>query len=286
MKKAYSYAVIKYVHDPVADEALNIGVIVYSLESRFVEVKVEYNFERYSQAFANFDSQRYRQILHEFEAAVENISEHLSGGDLFRDVPADAAGLVSRIWPDTYLSFRSGSTLRGLTTNLTTIAAELFERFVESQYAASRQVRRTDEEVWSTYRRKLAGTVVPRMLHEKTFATDSLSLTFQHCIRNERWHILQPISFDYARSNSIAETAAKWLGETTVLADNADIRSSKLYLLLGAPHEKKFLDAYRRAKKILAKIPIPHAVYEEHQADEFAADISEHVVVNSEAAEI
>jgi hypothetical protein len=280
MKKPYSYAVMKYVHDPVADETLNVGVLVYSVESRFVEAKFEYNFERYSQTFANFDSQRYRQVLRDFETAIEDLREQLAAGDLFSQLPSDAAAVAAKVWPDTYLSFRSGPPLRGITNNLIGVVAELFNRFVESQYASSRQVRRSDEEVWSTYRRRLLGTVVPRALKEKTFSTEELSVTFPYCVKNERWHILHPISFDYARSGSIADTAAKWLGETTVLADNEEMRSAKLYLLLGAPTEKRYQEAYVRAKRILEKIPIPHSVYEEHQVNEFAADISEHVRVD------
>jgi hypothetical protein len=277
MKKPYSYATIKYVHDPVADEMLNVGVVVYSVESRFVECKLEYNFERYSQAFANFDSQRYRQVLRNFETTVEELREQLSAGDLFSQLPSDAAAVVAKVWPDEYLSFRSSSARRGLAASLIGVAAQLFHRFVESQYSSARQARRSDEEVWSTYRRKLLGTVVPRVLKEKTFATEALSVTFPYCVKNERWHILHPISFDYARSSSIADTAAKWLGEATVLADNAEMRNAKLYLLLGAPTEKRYADAYARAKRILEKIPIPHGVYEEHQVNEFVADISEHV---------
>lgn len=277
MKKPYSYAVIKYVHDPVADEALNVGVLVFSAESRFVECKFEYNFERYSQAFANFDSQRYREVLRNFEAAIEDLREQLAAGDLFSQLPPDAAAVVTKVWPDLYLSFRSGPSLRGITTSFVGVAADLFNRFVESQYASSRQVRRSDEEVWSTYRRKLLGTVVPRVLKEKTFSTEALSVTFPYCVKNEKWHILHPISFDYARSTSIADTAAKWLGETTVLADNQEMRNAKLYLLLGAPTDKRHAEAYGRAKRILEKIPIPHSVYEEHQVNEFAAEISEHV---------
>lgn len=284
MKKSYSYAVIKYVHDPVADEALNVGVLVYAADSRFVDVRFEYNFERYSQTFANFDSQRYRQVLRNFEATIEELREQLAAGDLFSQLPSDAASVVARVWPDTYLSFRSGPPLRGITPNLVGVVAELFDRFVESQYASSRQVRRSDEEVWGTYRRRLLGTVVPRALKEKTFATEALSVTFPYCVKNEKWHILHPISFDYARSTSIADTAAKWLGEATVLADNEEMRRAKLYLLLGAPSDKRFVEAYARAKRILEKIPIPHSVYEEHQLNEFAADISEHVRADDSAA--
>jgi len=276
MKKSYSYSVIKYVHDPVADETLNVGVLVYSVESRFIEAKFEHNFERYSQTFANFDSQRYRQVLRNFEAAIEELREELAAGDLFRQLPRDAMSVAVRIWPDAYLSFRAGPALMGLTANLVAVVAELFNRFVESQYASSRQVRRSDDEVWSIYRRKLIGTVVQRALKEKTFATDALTITFPYCLKNERWHVLQPISFDYARVSSIAETAAKWLGETTVLADNNEVSSAKLYLLLGAPTDKRYSEAYARAKRILEKIPVPHIVYEEHQAGEFAAEIAEH----------
>jgi len=37
MKTAYSYSVLRYIHDPVTREFINIGVAVYSFDAKNVK---------------------------------------------------------------------------------------------------------------------------------------------------------------------------------------------------------------------------------------------------------
>src|SRR5258708_845135 len=75
MKMPYTFALVRYVHDPVAGEALNVGGLLFSPGERFLDVKLAYRFERFSATFARFDGERFKQGLRHFACAVDNASE-------------------------------------------------------------------------------------------------------------------------------------------------------------------------------------------------------------------
>src|ERR1700704_600459 len=69
-KKSYSFCVLRYAHDPIAGECLNIGVLLVSERAAFLDLRLAYHSERLSAAFSGFEGERFKQVLRHFEAAV------------------------------------------------------------------------------------------------------------------------------------------------------------------------------------------------------------------------
>lgn len=268
-RRAFSYCLLRYVHDPVAQEAMNIGVLVYSPAARFLGATFEYRYERLSGAFSDFDGEGFRRTLRAFDAALDEIRDHLFSPFLQpTQLPDDAGQIARKLWPDQGLSYRFAESGAGLSGDLPATAADLFQRFVASQNERTTDERRTDEEVWADYRHRLSGTVLREVLQPKTFSTADIAVRFDYAFKNERWHVLRPLSLDYARSGSIRRRASEVLGECVALSENDELREGKLYLLLGAPTQAEHLDAYQHAKRILDRqIPIGHEIIEERDAE-------------------
>jgi hypothetical protein len=130
----YTFAVLRYVHDPAAGEMLNVGVVLCAPAQRYVSARLEHRYERLSNAFAGFDGDHYRKTIRQFEAALRQLQERCKSGS--RDIqtpPTDAGAVVTSIWPDVDLSFRAGLVLAGLTNDLDGTLERLFERMVTSQ---------------------------------------------------------------------------------------------------------------------------------------------------------
>ncbi len=128
MKMPYTFALVRYVHDPVAGEALNVGVLLFSPGERFLDVKLEYRFERFSATFARFDGERFKQVLRHFAGAVDNARESLSAPVLFvadtaRVTTASAIG--RRIWTDLGTSFRVSEAMGGIGEDLPAVLDDL-----------------------------------------------------------------------------------------------------------------------------------------------------------------
>ena len=54
-KQAYSYTVLRYVHDVVSGEALNVGVVMHAPKAEFLEVRTRKTIGRLKQAFPDLD---------------------------------------------------------------------------------------------------------------------------------------------------------------------------------------------------------------------------------------
>jgi Protein of unknown function (DUF3037) len=137
MRDPYTFTVVRYVHDPIAGEALNVGVLLHSAAPPFLNVKLEYRYERLSATFAGFDGERFKQVLRHFEAAVVEardalVTPHLIVADSSGETTA--ADIARRIWIDRGTSFRVSEPMGGVAENLPAILDDLFHRFVTSQY--------------------------------------------------------------------------------------------------------------------------------------------------------
>ncbi len=271
----YTYQAVRYVHDPAAGEALNVGVVVYARDvAPHVFVRFEHRYERLSAVFASFDGDHYRQTLRSFEAAVDSLRGQWADATTIpglADLPADAGAMVSRLWPDQGLSYQTGPLMAGITDDPVAALDALFQRLVLSQAPAPRPERRSDEDVWQNYQPRLARHAIVRVLKPKLFQMPDFEIEFPHAFRNERWHALQPLSLDYQRRDTIQAAATRWLGNAVALQANPEM--GKLYVLLGQPRLDAHRPAYTKAKNLLHKMPIEHELVEEDEAEEFAREL-------------
>jgi hypothetical protein len=245
---------------------------------KFVGVRFDHLYERLSDTFSNFDGEHYKRAIRRFEEVIHQISEKPEDR-LFemRDIPSDAATLGAKLWPDKSLSFQIGPVLAGVTETPVATLDLLFERMVASQYTRRKTEKRSDDDIWKVYQRPLTRQKVNRFLEPKKVVTDKVEVKFDHAFKNERWHILQPISLDLVRKESIQKKAAQWLGTAMAIKDDPEVGT--LYLLLGSPSTRSasHLAAYKRAIKLLEEMPIQHTLVEEDQADTFARNLAEEI---------
>jgi hypothetical protein len=276
VKVPYTFSLIRYVHDPIAGEALNVGVLLSS--AAFLDVKLEYRYERFSATFARFDGERFKQVLHHFAGAISDERDARQTSLLFVDSHAvsTSADIGRRIWTDLGTSFRVSDSMAGVGENLPAILDDLFERFVTSQYERQQPEHLSDDQVWSRFRGQLS-TVVTHNLRAKKFETADYVIQFDHAFQNERWHVLQPVSMDYSKAALIQDKAAKWLGAAMNLQESPEAAKGKFYFLLHPPESQKHLAAYVRAKNILHKIPLQHEMFEEDEAPALSDELLAHI---------
>ncbi len=65
MKKrvAYSYAILRYVHDTATSEFANVGVAVYCADERFFDVSCRSTIGRISEMFPGIDAGAFRSLM-------------------------------------------------------------------------------------------------------------------------------------------------------------------------------------------------------------------------------
>ena len=276
----YTYCTIRYIHDVVAGEQMNVGILLYAPGMSFVSLKMERKYERLSHAFADFDGQAFHRVLDRFNSAICRLQEEW-GPRLIDEVapPEDAGQLGRSVWADPDVSFQIGTTRSGVAPDLDEAAEHLFQRLVASQQPRHGEEGRPDEAVWTAHRSQLRA--VSSYLRDKTFEAPDFSLTFDHAYQNARWHVIQPLSFDLARGESIQRKATTWLGNSVVLHRHGEF--GQIHFILGAPHFENLGRSYAKAKDLLHRTPARHQIIEEDEIPDFAshleAEMRQHGVI-------
>jgi hypothetical protein len=271
----YEYAVLRYVHDPIANECLNIGIVVFARggEKVFFDSRFEQRYGRLSEAFSGFDGENFRRFVNRIQRHVDHSCTKLNESDLFQTQVASLGGMLNEIITDTGMSFRFGEVSSGITDDPSVELGHLFYRFVTSQCEKGVVDNRNDEAVWNTFKAPLKAHRVLDKLVEKTFTADEFEYTFPHAFKNGKWHVLESASFDYVRADQVKQKATNYLGIGSALSRNPEI--GKMYLLLGKPSRESHLKQYERAKRLLSEhLQIDHVLIEEQDADELAATVA------------
>lgn len=153
MKAPYSFSVLRYVHDSVAQEFVNIGVAVYSKESRFLGAKCTRQYARITRMFDSIDGIRFRQLTRHIEEKLDQLGARLPGELPFEPNRA-IENLLARVLPPDDSSIQFSPAGVGLSQDLERTTAELFDRYV-NRYTSAAAERRSDNDIWNLFRRPL-----------------------------------------------------------------------------------------------------------------------------------
>lgn len=268
MKRSlYTFSILQYSHDAWIGEFLNIGVMISCPDERFLQLKVRSASSRISHAYPGLNASDFRHTVYAMRNMVTSIANRHSRPDLFSEFPTaiDAAHQII-IADDSSLQWRDGGA--GFSEDLEAELEYLFDRYVGRWDQPSSRQARTDEEVYSTFHRKLRATTPQITLEEKVVRTPRFgSLKFKHTYQNGSLHIVQPLSLDAANADNLFDKAAKWRGKLSRLQDNKDVVP---YLITGRPQDHSLLDAYHGALELL-KDSVGHPRVVEEEASDMVA---------------
>jgi Protein of unknown function (DUF3037) len=269
-KLPYTYTILRYVHDVMTGEFVNVGVVMHVPSQRRVLTKTRSTIGRLRGVFPDLDRDAFASAMQSVQRSFKTIAkdEAMSEGDatLFarRAVPPDDSSLQ---WSPL------GS---GLTSDLYCTFDRLYERFV-TRYDPPSRNRRTDDDVWRPVSQKLDERNLGARLHKKVIIGTVDDVVFKHAWKNARWHVYEPVSFDLADADGIKEKARRWLGHlAAVVADGKNVEPFKPYFIVGAPPSEAGLDnAFDSAVDILRQAPNDPEIFRETQIDELVRRIED-----------
>lgn len=262
----FEFSILRYTHDPVTREFINVGVVVHS-RGDFLEAKLNPAYGRAAKFFGQIDGTRYRFVLRHIQESIDRIAAELSQSSLFES-PRGLEAFLNGILPvdDSSLQFAAGGA--GLSEALSETVDKLYRRYVLAAETAQLECK-TREDVWRTFRRPMERLSISNKLIPKKISARDYQYNFQHAWKNGMWNVYEPVSFDLLDEAAIREKANKWLGRALCLSDGAE--PFKLTFLLGAPQSRRMQDAYQHAENILNKIPGKKELIREGEADDFAS---------------
>jgi hypothetical protein len=276
-KTAYSYSVLRYVHDISTAEFINVGVVVLARDRRYLGVQMRHTYSRLSAMFPDLDRDAFKSSMRVIERALKDLGQTYAKDDLFPH-EGDALALARSVLPADDSSLQWSPVGGGLTADPAATLDHLFERLVGRYDGKTERAKRLDEDVWRPIKERLdkagiSARLKPTVIHGKVD-----ELKFDRAWKNGKWHCYEPLSFDLADAENIKDKARRWSGFLSAVRDAGN--TFKPIFLVGAPHDAKLLPAFETAVEILRNSPVPPEVFTETEADKLAtqmeADIAAH----------
>jgi hypothetical protein len=274
MKEKFYFSLLRYIYDPLTQEFVNIGVVLYSPSQSFLRAKFTGRSRRVSRMFGRVDGASFRATTGYIERKVSDASERFARGLLFQDPKESLQAILNEVIPpdDSAIRFVLGGV--GVTDNPPQTLDELFGRYVTRYESPSENARREDNDVWKVFQEPLRRKEVFPYFSPKTISAPDYEYQFERSWKNGVWHLFEPVSFDLADASSISEKASKWVGRANSLSDSSE--RFKLFLLLGKPTDPSLGDAFQRATNLLdKKIPGEHKLVQERDAEQFAEEVEQ-----------
>jgi hypothetical protein len=274
MKVAYSFSVLRYVHDPVTQEFINIGVVVFSPEVPYLRAICTTSYGRITSMFQRIDGARFRQISRYIQDQICAAESDYNSALPFETAPT-IEYLLAKVLPRDDSAFQFSKAGVGLSADLDRTVHHLFHRHVEQYTASGDSPRRTDEDIWRVFREPLDRVLVTPRLKPKRIVAPSYEYEFERSWKNEVWHVYEPVSFDMVEAASMLDKANRWVGRATSLMDSPD--PFRIHMLLGEPADDRLKATFVKAQNILNKMPGRKDFIRESEAEAFAQELSREV---------
>jgi hypothetical protein len=274
-KQQYGFVILRYVHDVLTGEFINVGVVMYLPFEGRVIARTRNTMGRLRGVFPDLDRAAFISTMASVRHGFRKIAKRKSTAGLFTS--HDSVQLIAReAVPHDDSSLQWSQVGGGFTSNSQETFERLYNQFV-ARYDHKSTHRRTDDEIWRPVIAKLAERNLDIEMQEKVIAGSLDDVTFKHAWKNGQWHVYEPVSFDLAEADSIKSKAREWLGHLSAVVADSNVEPFKPYFFVGAPSDPKLAPAYEVAKKILRQAPNHPEVFEEAQIDELVSQIEDEV---------
>ncbi len=274
-KIPYSYTVLRYVHDPVTGEFINVGVVMHVPSTRQVLVRTRQSMGRAKDVFPDLNRSAFLASLRSVRTGMSSVSRELADNNMF-EKSRNASDLAKLALPSDDSSLQWSQPGGGMTADVDSTFSRLFERHV-TKYDSHQRQRKSDDDVWRPVRDRIAEKKLQVEFVEKTVQGTTDEISFSNAWKNGRWHAYEPISLDLADANGIKDKARKWRGHLDAVA-NDEIKSNlSLNLVVGKPQVGDLMPAYFKALEILKASDLHPSIYEEDEVDALVSDLEQEV---------
>lgn len=234
-RNPFQYALLRYVHDAVTGEFLNIGLVMFSKPARFFRAQLLSQYGRVSGMFPNVDGEFYQRYAKRLQTAFDQLASKIEDPQsaLLADLSSELAAVIQTVLPHDDSAFQFSEARGGAARDLAAFFEHTYARTV-TQYLEKRDsATRSDEDVWAAFRKPLQVHKITQHLVRHTVSTPYGDQEFDHAAKNGKWHLMEPTSFDLALPTSIRKKALMFDSMARVLHDHAP--DAVLHILVGAP---------------------------------------------------
>jgi hypothetical protein len=231
--KTYELQVLRYHHDVITGEFVNVGIVLFNKEMQFLRCAVTHRYARLSRFFHAEKTASYvSQTIRSFENYIQRISQELVTELKYYDYTS-IDEITSAILPKDDSSLQCSDITKGLSMNFNKTFDDLFIRYVTVYENISMRESRTDEEAWNqVYKKYFDEYGITNSLSKQRLKTENDIFDFDLTYKNGTLHLYNPVSFDLVDHDAIREKVYKWRGkiaEIETTNENINIHMLLLY---------------------------------------------------------
>ncbi len=279
MSSHYKYAMLRYSHNVTSGESLNVGVVMYSWEQRYLKAHFTTKGTRLKSAFRDFEIGYYREMANFLNAAFESRAASLDQlvNDRGQEHTASMSLLLESILPQDDSALQWSEVRGGIGEDLDAVFERLYQLYVGRYEATSTEERRDDSSIWRIARQGLGGSKIEAKLQPQTVksAKTGAELTFEHTYRNGAVHCYLPLSLDLRTSEGIERKASIWSGRLHNIADNA--KELKIYYLVGGASDTRLKKAQTIAENCLLNVEVERELIREDAFHDWSRSVAQMV---------
>jgi Protein of unknown function (DUF3037) len=251
-KTAFSYVVLRYMHDVFTREFVNVGMLLYAPTAGFLHFEKLPSLDRVKGMFPGLDSGSLQDLLAFLASRVEGLkgetSELLDRDLLSADV------IAKSLLPPDDSALQWSASGGGVTDNPEQTVKQLFERLVARHLKAHPPTRRRDADIWRPFEREFRQRDILAKFQDKTLAVGELRHHFEIAWQPSGGYLrlFQPLSFDLVDPSEIVQKAVLWGALVPKLREAEP--DFYIYLLVGRPADKARLRAFDQAYETLTHL--------------------------------
>ncbi|MCO7487054.1 DUF3037 domain-containing protein [Stenotrophomonas maltophilia] len=272
----YSYITLRYVHDAVSREFVNVGVVLFAESSYFLSGKMRKRYGRINSFFPDAQGAALARALRAIERGIKRIGVEMHAKRRLPVLPhaeggADILSIVRSVLPLDDSALQWGEIMHGMTYDLQGALERHFDRIVCRYDEPVERHSRSDYDIWKEFSRVLVDRRLEQKVTSHAIRSPLDVVEFDKAIKNGKWHVLEPVSFDLLDGATIKRKAHQLIGQMSILEDSKE--DFDLYLLIGEPKSPDVQKDFQVALKMLDTIRIPTKVFTESRVSDFGRAI-------------
>lgn len=264
-RRPYSYSVLRYIHDVVTGEFVNVGLVFLAPGTGNTRPIVRFEFkdkiQRLRSLFPDVDRSAFANAIHAVNRAARTVAKDIECDSLFFE--GNARAIAIRMLPHDGSSLQWSEIGSGLAKDVDKEFRRISERML-SHYDKRSEVKRSDDDVWRPVRAAIIERKIGIEFERKVVRGELDTIEFTHSWKNGKIHAYEPLSFDLADADNIKNKARRWVGHLSAVGVGAH-DEFKAHFIVGKPTDPQLLDSYAAAVKILRSANGSPEVYEEEQ---------------------
>lgn len=274
--KTYQYQIIRYTHDLVTGEFVNVGVVIFEPQTGYLKSKMTAKFGRITQFYSEVNGHAILNSLKAFDHEIKRIAQQLH--ELFRNDFKTIDEITNEILPKDDSALQCTEMSYALDVNLEAALEDLFERLVDKYNQESVTDTLDDKEVWkSVYKQYFDKYGLTSHLKHHTITTQNDIFEFDKAWKNGVWNCYQSLSLDLKNTSSIKDKVYKWVGKLNEL-ETASERLNVYFLTIYPEKE----NLQRFIKDTLSNSSfhdyLSVSIINENEAESFAKKVQTEIV--------